>query len=56
MVFELNADLPLIGLVPDERVFEQLLSGRTLGVVLHQAALDEAEELLRPDQVQEMLK
>lgn len=48
MVFELDADLPLVGLVPDEGVFQQLLSGRTLGVILHQAALNEAEELLRP--------
>ncbi len=48
VVFELDADLPLVGLVPDEGVFQQLLSGRTLGVVLHQAALNEAEELLRP--------
>lgn len=46
MVFELDADLPLIGLIPNEGVFEQLLSGGTLGVILHQAALDEAEELL----------
>lgn len=46
VVFELDADLPLVGLVPDERVFEQLLGGGALGVVLHQAALDEAEELL----------
>lgn len=48
VVFELDADLPLVGLVPDEGVLEQLLGGRTLGVVLHQAALDEAEEFLRP--------
>lgn len=46
MVFELDADLPLVGLVPDEGVFEQLLGGGALGVILHQAALDEAEELL----------
>lgn len=48
VVFELDADLPLVGLVPDEGVLQQLLSGRTLGVILHQAALDKAEELLRP--------
>lgn len=46
VVFELNADLPLVGLIPDEGVLEQLLSGGALGVILHQAALDEAEELL----------
>jgi len=48
VVFELDADLPLVRLVPDEGVFEQLLRRRSLGVVLHQAALNEAEELLRP--------
>lgn len=48
MVFELDADLPLIGLVPDEGVFQQLLSWGALGVILHQAALNEAEELFRP--------
>lgn len=48
MILELDADLPLVGLVPDEGVLQQLLSGGPLGVVLHQAALDEAEELLRP--------
>lgn len=46
VVFELDADLPLVGLIPDEGVLEQLLRGGALGVVLHQAALDEAEELL----------
>lgn len=46
VVFELDADLPLVGLIPDERVFEQLLGGGALSVILHQAALDEAEELL----------
>ena len=48
VVLELDADLPLVGLVPDEGVLEQLLRGGPLGVVLHQAALDEAEKLLRP--------
>lgn len=48
MVFELDADLPLVGLIPDEGVFQQLLGGRALGVILHQATLNEAEELLRP--------
>lgn len=48
VVFELDAYLPLVGLVPDERVFEQLLGRRALSVVLHQAALNEAEELLGP--------
>lgn len=52
VVFELDADLPLVGLVPDEGVLQQLLSGRTLGVILHQAALDKAEELLRPVRIE----
>lgn len=51
VVFELDADLPLVGLIPDEGVFQQLLGGRTLGVILHQAALNEAEELLRPSRL-----
>jgi len=48
VVLQLDADLPLVGLVPDERVLQQLLRGGPLGVVLHQARLDEAEELLGP--------
>ena len=48
VVFELNADLPLVGLVSDEGVLQQLLRRGPLRVVLHQAALDEAEELLGP--------
>lgn len=48
VVFELDADLPLVGLVPDERVFQKLLCRRTLGVVLHQAALNETEKLFGP--------
>lgn len=48
VVLELDADLPLVGLVSDERVFQKLLCWRTLGVVLHQAALNETEELLGP--------
>lgn len=51
VVFELDADLPLVGLIPDEGVFQQLLGGRALGVILHQAALNEAEELLRPSRL-----
>ena len=49
VVFELDANLPLVGLVPNEGVLEQLVCGGPLGVVLHQTALDEAEELLRPE-------
>lgn len=49
VVFELDADLPLVGLVPDEGVLEQLLGGGPLVVVLHQGALDEAAKLLRPE-------
>jgi len=52
VVLQLDAHLPLVGLVPDVRVFEQLVGGGALGVVLHQAAFDEAEELLRPVEVE----
>lgn len=48
VVFELDADLALGGLVPDEGVLEQLLRGRAAGVRLDQAALDEVDELLGP--------
>ena len=46
VVLELDADLPLGGLVPDEGVLQELLRGRAAGVGLHQAALDEVHELL----------
>lgn len=49
MVLQLDADLPLVGQVPDERVPEQLLCARPLAVALHQAALDERLELLGPE-------
>ena len=48
MVLELDADLPLGGLVPDEGVLQELLRGRAAGVGLHQAALNEVHELLGP--------
>lgn len=48
VVLQLDADLPLVRLVPDIRMLQELLGGGPLGVVLHQAALDEAEELLGP--------
>lgn len=48
VVFELDPDLPLIGLVPDEGMLQQLLGRRPLRVVLHQTALYEAEKLLGP--------
>lgn len=49
MVFELDPHLPLVGLVSDEGVLQELVGGRPLRVVLHQTALDEAEELLGPE-------
>lgn len=48
MVFELYADLPLVGLVSDEGVLQQLLCWWALRVILHEAALDETEELFGP--------
>lgn len=35
VVLELDADLPLVGLVSDEGVLHQLLRGWSLAVVLH---------------------
>lgn len=49
VVLELDPHLPLVGLVSDEGVLQELVGGRPLRVVLHQTALDEAEELLGPE-------
>lgn len=46
VVLELDSDLPFVWLVPDERVFQKLLRGGPLCVVLHQAPFYEAEKLL----------
>lgn len=48
VVLQLDAHLPLVGQVPDEGVLEQLLRAGPLAVALHQAALYEGLELLRP--------
>lgn len=48
MVLELYANLPLVGLVPDEGVFQQLLRSGSLPMVLHQAALNKRLELFGP--------
>lgn len=50
VVLELDADLSLVGQVSDEGVFEELLGARPLTVALHQTAVDERLELLRPGQ------
>ena len=48
VVFELDADLPLVGEVPDEGVLQQLLRAGPLAVALHQTHLDERLKLSRP--------
>lgn len=48
VVFELNSDLALSGLVPDERVLEKLLCGWSARVGLHQTGLDKVTEFLGP--------
>lgn len=48
VVFELNANLPLVGLVSDEGVLQELLRRGALRVVLHQTALDETKKLFGP--------
>lgn len=48
MVFELDADLALSGLVSDEGVLEQLLSRRSAGIRLHKAALNKVNKFLGP--------
>lgn len=54
MVLQLDADLPLVGQVSDERVLEQLLRAGPLAVALHQAALNEGLELLGPGERKKM--
>lgn len=49
VIFELDADLSLSGLVSDERVLQQLFCGWTTWIRLHKTALDEVNELLRPE-------
>lgn len=48
VVFQLVADLPVVGQFPDEGVLAQLLRVGSLAGVLHQAELDERLELPRP--------
>ena len=48
MVLELDAYLPLGGLVTDERELEQLLSGWAAQVSLDETRVNEVNELLRP--------
>ena len=48
VVLELDADLPLSGLVADEREFEQLLGGWAAQVSLDETRVNEVNELLRP--------
>ena len=52
VVLELDADLPLVGKISDERVFEELLGARPLAVTLHQAAVYERLKLLWPKNTQ----
>lgn len=48
VVLELDADLPLSGLVADERELEQLLGGWAAQVSLDETRVNEVNELLRP--------
>lgn len=48
MVFQLNSDLALSGLVPDKGVLEQLFCGWSTGICLHKTAFDEVNEFLGP--------
>lgn len=48
MVFELDPDLALGGLVSDEGVLEQLLGRRSAGIRLHKAALNKVDKFLGP--------
>lgn len=48
MVFELDSDLALSGLISDEGVLEQLLCGWSAGICLHETALYKVNEFLGP--------
>lgn len=48
MVFELDSDLALSGLVSDKGVLEQLLCRWSAGICLHKAALYKVNEFLGP--------
>lgn len=48
MVLELNADLPLCGLVTDEGKLQQLLRWWAAQVSLDETRVNEVDELLRP--------
>ena len=48
VVLELDADLPLGGLIADERELEQLLGGWAAQVSLDETRVNEVNELLRP--------
>ena len=48
MVFELDSDLALGRLIPDEGVLEQLLCGWSAGICLHKTALYKVNEFLGP--------
>lgn len=52
VVLELDADLPLRGLVADEGELEELLSGRATQVGLDETSVDEVDELLGPESSQ----
>lgn len=48
MVFELDPDLALGGLVSDEGVLEQLLGRRSARIRLHKTALDKIDKFFGP--------
>lgn len=48
VVLELDADLPLRGLVPDEGKLQQLLRWWAAQVSLDETCVNEVDELLRP--------
>lgn len=54
MVFELDSDLALGGLVPDEGMLEQLLCGWSAGIRLHETALYKVNEFFGPGRKREV--
>lgn len=56
MVLQLNPDLALSRLVPDEGVLEQLLCGWSAGIRLHKAGLNKVDKFLGPGRKGEFVR
>ena len=48
MILKLDSNLPFVWLIPNERMFQKLLGGGPLHVILHQASFYKTKKLLGP--------